>query len=260
LLPSPRKLEFKNQPIIVVDDGRKPTELNLHGLTGVRVINLPFDVGLSAGRNAGVDACETEYFVTLDDDFIFGKHIHQSLMMMHQAVNERGRDICGGGVVGQPISSGVYRREYVGEKSAIVLHKGHHLKRISEKGLPDIDCCHHILNFFLARTEVVRAVRWTDAIKIGLEHPDFFYRCTLEGYYVGRVWGASIDHEQDRSNRFYAAFRKKRVKRFTPIALKNMKADAYAYRSRSGKIGRIWGDRMDLSNADRSHLITPKWD
>jgi len=73
LLPSPRKLEFKNQPIIVVDDGRKPTELNLHGLTGVRVINLPFDVGLSAGRNAGVDACETEYFVTLDDDFIFGK-------------------------------------------------------------------------------------------------------------------------------------------------------------------------------------------
>lgn len=35
-------------------------------------LDLPYDVGLSAGRNLAVAQVKTKYFVLCDDDFIFG--------------------------------------------------------------------------------------------------------------------------------------------------------------------------------------------
>lgn len=52
--------------IIVVDDSRNPKLLE-----GIDHLTMPFYSGSSAGRNLALSKVDTEYFVTLDDDFLF---------------------------------------------------------------------------------------------------------------------------------------------------------------------------------------------
>jgi hypothetical protein len=73
LISSIRKF-YKNIPIIVVDDSVElETEIlpNYDYDENIKTYNIPFDSGLSAGRNYGVSKIETDYFVLLDDDFEF---------------------------------------------------------------------------------------------------------------------------------------------------------------------------------------------
>lgn len=52
--------------IIVVDDSKNPELID-----GIDHYTMPFYSGSSAGRNLGLSKVETEYIVTLDDDFLF---------------------------------------------------------------------------------------------------------------------------------------------------------------------------------------------
>jgi beta-1,4-N-acetylgalactosaminyltransferase 2 len=54
--------------IVVADDSRVPVD----GLgPGVDVIGLPFNSGVPVGRNAALDAVETEFVLVTDDDIVF---------------------------------------------------------------------------------------------------------------------------------------------------------------------------------------------
>ena len=60
------KTYYPTIPIIVADDSEDPKIR-----TDVRYYALPFDVGVSAGRNFLVKKVKTKYFITVDDDLIF---------------------------------------------------------------------------------------------------------------------------------------------------------------------------------------------
>ena len=56
-------------PIIVVDDASTDgTETYCRSLTGIHYIRLPENKGTAAARNAGIQACQTDYIAFLDDD------------------------------------------------------------------------------------------------------------------------------------------------------------------------------------------------
>ena len=71
LLVSIRKF-YPQTPIIVADDSKIPyTPQMARDFSNIECISLPFDVGISVGRNAMLKRIKTKYFVLCDDDLLF---------------------------------------------------------------------------------------------------------------------------------------------------------------------------------------------
>ncbi|GAA4723099.1 glycosyltransferase [Sphingomonas lutea] len=180
-------------PIIVVDDSRAPGDY-----PGCRVIRLPFNVGLSAGRNAGLAAVETEYVLNLDDDFLFerGTAVDGALALLEQHPQV---DLLAGLVIDLPL---------------LIRHDSSHARLFGAPPAPIIAAgtmvgpvrvMDKVPNFFLARTAAVKAIGWDPELKL-LEHADFFSRA--RGRIVSAQWdGWRILHQRDPFDRHYRIFR-----------------------------------------------------
>lgn len=148
--------------VLVVDDSSVPAPVS--GPT-VRVLRLPYDVGLSAGRNAALAEVGTPFFVLLDDDFVLTRRC--GLERVLETMREHSElDIVGGQVLTLP----TYHRD-VGPENLDVF--GGDSKRPRAVGnLPTYD---RVSNFFVGRTQRVASVGWDAKLKL-LEHTDFFRR------------------------------------------------------------------------------------
>lgn len=175
--------------LVVVDDSRVPVHLD-----GVEVIALPHDVGVSAGKNAGLALVDTPYVAFLDDDYVATRRTDfarvVAVLDAHPDI-----DLVGGRVAFLPsFRSDDYRRSGlfptpVPPKRPVGSLVG---------GLPVYD---KVANFFVARTEAVREVGWSPELK-RLDHTDFFTRArgVLTTVYDD---GFGCLHSQDR---FAAAY------------------------------------------------------
>jgi glycosyltransferase involved in cell wall biosynthesis len=184
---------YPDLPIIVVDDSRRPGNY-----AGCRVIRLPFDSGLSAGRNAGLAAVETEYFLNLDDDFLFcsrtavGEAL--SILEKHPEI-----DLLAGTVVDLPL---FITHEF---REASLFPTDSEPKIAPGTRIGPAIVLDKVPNFFLARTAAVQAVGWDPALKL-IEHADFFTRA--RGKIVSAQWdGWRILHRRDPFDRDYLEFR-----------------------------------------------------
>lgn len=163
LIRSIRRL-YPQLPIIVVDDSLHPARFE-----GVKNITLPFDSGVSAGRNAGLAAVQTPYFVNLDDDIIFYRKTllsdALSLLQNHPEI-----DIMGGEVIDLPLYiTHDFRCGMIHPTDALpVLPSG---TRIGILEVHDKVAS----NIFIARTDSVRKVGWDPKVK-RLDHADFYTR------------------------------------------------------------------------------------
>jgi GT2 family glycosyltransferase len=70
-----------------------------------------------------------------------------------------------------------------------------------------------VLNFFIARVDVLRKVPWDAAQKI-IEHEDFFWRCKQAGVSVGYCPRLSMVHPEGAGDPFYKRHRNARVVHF----------------------------------------------
>lgn len=149
--------------LIVVDDSREPVTLE-----GVTLIRLPYDSGVSAGRNAGLAAVETPYVLILDDDFVFSRRTRLDLAL--QTIERFDQvDILGGDVIQLPF----YRR-WDPSRAAIYPTP---VKATCPLGslIGTLPVCDKVPNFYIARTDALRRVAWDPRIK-RLDHADFFTR------------------------------------------------------------------------------------
>lgn len=162
LLGSIRRL-FPLLPVIVADDSRSPTS---H--PAVRTIALPFDVGVSAGRQAALAAVETEYTWVLDDDFVLYRGT--KLARVIAALDEfRQIDILGGPVIDLPLGI-----KQTGARAAIYPTSALPVVPVGSK-LGRVVVRDKVPNFFVARTDRLRVVGWDPVLK-RLDHADFFTR------------------------------------------------------------------------------------
>ncbi len=154
---------YPHMHVIVADDSRKPQKHD-----GAETIILPYDSGVSAGRQKALDAVKTPYVLLLDDDFIFYTEtkLEEALNILE---HEPAIDIMGGEVVNLPsFKAAGYRdaRLHPTDKASLI-PPGTLLS-----GLPVYD---KIPNFYIARTERLKLVGWDTRIK-RLDHADFFTR------------------------------------------------------------------------------------
>ena len=154
---------YPDMKIIVVDDSRDPSKIE-----GVKTICMPYDSGVSAGRNLAVSAVETKYLLLLDDDFIFYRKTD-----LGPAVKKMDKyaeiDILGGEVVDLPLyTSAEYK-----QASLHPTIQGPTMPYGSTIGGMAVQ--DKVANFYIGRTERIKQVGWDDHIK-RLDHADFFTR------------------------------------------------------------------------------------
>ena len=168
---------------------------------------MPFDSGLSAGRNFLLDRVDTKYFMLLDDDTIFTKHtrLEWPLRVLDEYSDidlVSGRYLPAKFFGKQVIENGVFIRDM--EKSNGLID-----------GFPTYD---FTANFFIARTDKVANIRWDEELKIQ-EHMDFFWRargslnCTVLPYFSSE--------NSHITNKEYAKFRG-RGKKFQALQCKKL--------------------------------------
>lgn len=145
--------------IIVADDSRKPVVLQ-----DVEYHCLPFDSGVSAGRNFLLSRAPTPYFLLLDDDHVF--LASTTLERLVHVLDTTDIDIVGMACTDRPHNAGL-----------LSLRKGVLTHSAGSHGM-EAGCrvCDMVPNTFLARTQAVRALGgWDAGLKLG-EHLEFFLR------------------------------------------------------------------------------------
>ena len=194
---------YPDVKILVADDGGKKSIRN----DVDKYFLLPFDSGLSAGRNFLLDKVDTKYFMLLDDDTIFTKHtrLEWPLRVLDEYSDidlVSGRYLPAKFFGKQVIENGVFIRDM--EKSNGLVD-----------GFPTYD---FTANFFIARTDKVAKIRWDEELKIQ-EHMDFFWRargslnCTVLPYFSSK--------NSHITNKEYAKFRG-RSKEFQALQCKKL--------------------------------------
>jgi GT2 family glycosyltransferase len=154
---------YPEMRILVVDDSRTPTRL-----AGCETIVMEYDSGVSAGRQIGLSRVETEFFLLLDDDFVFYRKTDLE-PAVQQLAAEPNIDIMGGQVVDLPL----YLSTDFIRSPLFTTHRQSILPLSSTiAGFTVFD---KVANFYIGRTETVRKVGWDERLK-HLDHNDFFSR------------------------------------------------------------------------------------
>lgn len=225
LLLSLRRLNCK-APIIIGDDSPEPYRnqiLSQFPDLNIQYLLLPFDTGLSEGRNLMLKEVVTTYFVLCDDDFIFDKR--SRVMWMKQQLIQNELDILGGVFYEyRPKTKWEWRwrnfryklilKNFVIPPSFVYNYYGNYevsgsTCRITQPqyagNITNCDFCH---NFFIGHVQRVQATGgWNKALKVG-EHEHFFFQAKLKGLKVATTQHAGIIHgnfyDADKN---YSAFR-----------------------------------------------------
>jgi glycosyltransferase involved in cell wall biosynthesis len=182
---------YPNIPILIADDSKEP----LQELGTAKIIALPYNCGLSHGRNELLTQVTTKYFVLADDDFVFTKNTNLLIPYNIMECTEFS-------VVGiKLLDYGWKRRIYRGSYDI----SGSHLWQLQGQpctyhmGYP---AYHFILNCFMAKTEAIKASPWDKFIKIGHEHDDFFLRLMEKNILITHTDKISIDHYPEMSGAY----------------------------------------------------------
>jgi glycosyltransferase involved in cell wall biosynthesis len=162
LVTSIRRL-YPTLDVLVVDDSREPRPIQ-----GVQTITMPYDSGIAAGRNEGLEHVTTSYVLVVDDDFVFYRHtlLGPSLALMSRYPEI---DIMGGRLIELPLLRA--RRLPFGDvfptSAKPIVPLGDRLG-----GLQVVD---KVPTFFIARRDRLALVPWDPRLKRA-DHADFFTR------------------------------------------------------------------------------------
>lgn len=170
---------YPNLPVVIVDDSSE--EMDYDFTDNMRYYHLPYDSGISKGRNVGLDQVNTEYFVLLDDDTYFKETTDLNIFLDFLESTPQAALIAG--VMDNSNSiQGTF--EYIA--GGLIINGLNE----NEENITQVDIAQ---NFFMAKTKDVKEVRWDERLKIN-EHFDFFIRFKNEGYICYHTDLVNIGH------------------------------------------------------------------
>jgi len=179
--------------IIVADDGHcsneKEARLKESGVS--EYIALPWNQGVSRGRNILIDACGTPYFLVGDDDFYYTEETRLGDMVRMMEV----ADLAGGAVrYCDTLQHYEATLEWVPESKGLI-HREINRNYKMHEGIRYADA-ELTFNFFIAKTELARKIRWEDSIHVIFEHEDFFMAGCLRGMKVVYCPNSIVTHRK----------------------------------------------------------------
>ena len=154
---------YPNAKKIIVNDG--DIHIDLTKYPNVSLHTLPFNQGISYGRNFLCQLANTKYIMLLDDDFIITKN--SNLHKLFELIETTDYDM---------IAGSVYDKENGKRKlEGTILFKENELHILPINSDNEIIKCDFIPNFFIAKLSSLKKISWDNHLKIN-EHIDFFIR------------------------------------------------------------------------------------
>lgn len=149
---------------------------------------------LSRARNRLLERARTKYVAILEDDFIFTRETNLQLLL--EALESDEEIICAGGAVR---IEGRYRHwcsDLEMHDNALVHVRSRVNRRLTPSGTIYRPCM-ALLNFFVARRDVLLDVKWDEHLAMA-EHTEFFWRLSLRGRRrsCALVDGVAIEHDK----------------------------------------------------------------
>lgn len=155
---------------------------------------LPYDVGLSAGRNRMLELIETEYFVTLDDDFTCDANSKIDVLLHALETEGSGGTVYDIAAAKNPADEGRFGLDFCGHMS--VRSQVLHLEPGKYESHQDCHRVDFVPNIFLGRTASFKnVIQWDETLKLG-EHEDFFLRAKAKGIKTLTCPSISFQHNQ----------------------------------------------------------------
>lgn len=227
------RIYYKGAPILIADDSKRSCRLymSLYAfLTNQRieVIELPYDCGISYGRNELIKYVKTKYLVLLDDDYELDEK--NDFEFSIRLMEEKGIDILGGYwreyptldswrslsfYCNQRKSGKEDQRNFFG-----TIKYDEQLKKLSVvaviKEFPLFTYTDFVHNYFIAKTDSMKECSYDNDLKIN-EHIPFFYKAKLEGLVVAFSNKLSVMHKriklkkygEKRDRRYFQVFMRK---------------------------------------------------
>lgn len=197
----------------------------------LQYFNLEKDCGLSAGRNFLLNKVQTKYFVLADDDFVFDKKTNLERAL--QILEEKKLDIIGGYIRNYKIVKNNW------DKFLVIIQKilkyelpTNYIGTLKMEGstfyadyivhsFPEFVETDLVLNFFLAKTEIIKKIQgWDPELKLQ-EHTEFFYRAKLNNLKVGFTNELSVQHHPFKLK----GYNSKRNRNYTKVFMDKYKID-----------------------------------
>jgi phosphorylcholine metabolism protein LicD len=177
---------------------------------GHKFFKLPYNCGLAYARNYLISQIVEPYVLICDDDYIFTDKTIFEPMLNLLILNE---DI---GIVGGKLND----RETVPLRLYIDSTKGSNFLTYISKPIAYLNSFNTkiqksyryfktemVPNFFLAKKELFKDIRWDDELKL-IEHSDFFLRLKTTNWKVLFTPDCEIEHHPENNTEVYNSFRK----------------------------------------------------
>lgn len=196
--------------ILIADDSRETFEIDFKTKHDITIYKLPFDSGVSSGRNFLLEKVSTEYFITLDDDFLFCAKTKIedfiNTLKIHKEI-----DLAAGIVFDFP--KHWWQKMKKRNISRTVSISDDVLRRSKTPAglIGDLKIFNFLPQFFIAKTDKIKNIRWNDYLKT-VEHTAFFLDCAKNGIISVEVPSVIVYHDHlSQRNKFYKKFRNDRV-------------------------------------------------
>jgi GT2 family glycosyltransferase len=145
-------------------------------IQGHVIIRLPFDSGLSFGRNEIIRRVKEGYILMLDDDIQLTDS--DSIKKMKQVLDSADDiGLCAGIIYqknGKPFGGHAYSRGLVLEIDNSILFRHKSTGKLAKADGVLYNYADQVVNFFLAKRAIFKSIAWDNRIKIEYEHMDFF--------------------------------------------------------------------------------------
>lgn len=215
---------YPEAEVIVADDNEKINRKFYKKWNKVKLVELPFDSGLSIGRNEAIKASDREFIMLLDDDFIFTEKT--DIEKLYKVINYS-KEI---GVVGGcclEFGREVHYEHKFCYSNGILRHlpDGDLWKRAEKVKFKYTEC---VLNFALFRREVFNDIQWDNDLKLA-EHLDFYLRFKNTNWKVAYTPQVKVIHQKvrDKDYRVWRArgrefsimmFKKNKIKKMITLS------------------------------------------
>jgi hypothetical protein len=189
--------------IVVANNGRSRPEVP----DSVRLLNLPFDCGLSSARNALVDELSTKYLLILEDDFLFTDETEiEPLVDVLDSDAEVGA--VGGALRTIHGRVAAYALDIEVFRDTMFVREATHRLNVTPRGIP-YRFCDMIWNFALFRKEMLDDHRWIDRLKVG-EHCPYYHQVKLAAKWrVAACNATRIYHVPEKRSPDYLKYRRR---------------------------------------------------
>jgi GT2 family glycosyltransferase len=180
LVRSVRKY-FGDLPIYVADQSRQVTAIaSFYEQYDVRLLRMPYDVGVTASRNRLAHEIQEDYFILSDDDFVFGPRTRFD-DALHILATQPEIGVVGGRLYDFGWNEEWVRNwelflEYDRQQKILFSIPIYELApRAREVGGIRFFLCDAVLNFAVFRRSMfAEGVQWDERFKSNGEHEDFF--------------------------------------------------------------------------------------